>query len=368
MRRRLDAEPATIVILRHCFLGDFVVTIPALRALRQAYPYARIVFLTTTSLSSPRGERASASGIFDIEAGLIDEIVTYTYSDLRTEAGRSSIRERVGCHGPAVSLALSYSSEGLRSRLKRVVLCVLLGLPFPLGLRATRSLPAPRLFNRWRVGRIDVEHQYRAALSSVNQLFRSLGRSMVSLDLTYPTLARTRNHESMRIGIAPFTRQRVKQWPIESFAELIIRLSREGEVLFELYGAPEDREMSIRLLALVQGQANLTSSCGLLTPFQLRKSIENKDLLICLDSGPMHIASLVGTPVVAIFSQITLHQFWQPWGPDGHLVSNFVPCSQCDTRSSDCPLGTRACIDGISVDKVYDSVRTLMDSQVVDAS
>lgn len=357
------AVPTTIVVLRNCFFGDFVVGIPALRVLRSAYPAARIVFLTATSFAPGWRDRPQDNAVFDIDPGLIDEVVRYTSEDLSSRAARSALQVRIGCQGPAVSLALCYSADGLRSRLKRVLLCRLLRLPFPLGLTGTRTLPAQYPLNRWRVGRVDVAHQYQAALGSVNELLCSLNLSMAPLDSEVPSAARTQPSPTMLIGVVPFTKQPVKQWPLQRFAEVMYKVAQETGARFEVYGAPEEREMALQLDTLLQDRVAVTSLCGELTPAQLRQRLEAVDLLICLDSGPMHIASLVGTPVVAIFSQITLHQFWRPWGPGGSLVSTEVPCAQCDTRSGTCPLGTRACIDGISVDAVLQEVRLLLAAQ-----
>lgn len=350
----------TIVVLRNCFFGDFVVAIPALRALRTAYPDARIVFLTATSFAPGWKDRVQNNSLFDIERGLIDEVVHYNSEDLRNPVNRAALRARIKCTGPAVSLALCCSADGLRSRLKRVLLCGLLGLPFPLGLTGARTLPAQRTLNRWRVERADVVHQYQAALGSVNELLCRLNRQIMPLDFAVRPALLARRPAPMLIGVAPFTKQPVKQWPLERFAAVMVQLAQETGAHFEVYGAPEECEMALQLDAMLRGRAAVTSLCGALTPAQLRQRLETVDLLIGLDSGPMHVASLVGTPAVAIFSQITLHQFWRPWGPGGELVSTKVPCAQCDTRSGACPLGTRACIDGISADAVLQRVRLLL--------
>ena len=66
------ATPDTLVVVRNCFVGDFVVAIPALRKLRQAFPRARIVFLTATSFASGWKDKPLDDGVFRIEPGLID--------------------------------------------------------------------------------------------------------------------------------------------------------------------------------------------------------------------------------------------------------------------------------------------------------
>jgi len=134
-------------------------------------------------------------------------------------------------------------------------------------------------------------------------------------------------------------------------------------VRFEIYGAPGERDQALQLDGMLGSTVSRVSLCGELTLLQLRKHIERVDVLLCLDSGPAHIASLVGTPVVAIFSQITLPNFWRPWGPQGALISFEVPCAACDTRTGQCPLGTKACIGGIEADTVTQEVRAVLSAR-----
>jgi ADP-heptose:LPS heptosyltransferase len=258
-----------------------------------------------------------------------------------------------------LTVALCYSADSLLSRLKRVVLCRALALPFPLGLTGARTLPAQHWLNRWRVGRGNIAHQQDAATACVDEALRQLGMPAIP---TTPVALRSLPvaNRACVVGVAPFTKQPVKQWPLERFANVMRSLSGDMNVRFEIYGAAEERDQALQLDGMLGDSVSKVSLCGELTPQQLRKHVENVDLLLCLDSGSAHIASLVGTPVVAIFSQITLHNFWRPWGPQGSLISVDVPCAACDTRTGQCPLGTKACIDGVQADTVAQRVRAVL--------
>ena len=356
-------SPKTILVLRNCFFGDYVVVIPALRKLRRAFPDARIVLLVSTTFSRGWSHLPPDNTIFDIEPELINQVIRYTSEDLESKTARRALRARISYQEPIVSLHIGYSGESLLSRLKRIVLCKLLFLPFPNGLLGSQVLPAQKLFNRWRRGRNDIIHQYEAALASVNLLLQKFAVQPLLPD---SGMLLTKSHAKLKsdkiIGLAPFSKQQVKQWPLERFAELIKHLASETGAHFEVYGASVERDMECQLSTIIEGCNNVTFLCGVLSPFELRKRLEAVDLLICLDSGPMHIACLVGTPVVAIFSQITLHNFWRPWGPYSSVVSTDVQCTQCNTRTGVCPMGTRACIDNISVDEVIKQVYKILNN------
>jgi ADP-heptose:LPS heptosyltransferase len=355
------AHPATIVVLRNCFFGDFIVTIPALRELRRCYPSSRFVLLTTTAFSKNWGRNSVDKGIFGVEDGLIDEVVVLSRNDIFKESGRGLIRSKIAADSLTITIALCYSGESLIARLKRIVLCKVLRLPFPHGLCEPVTLPFKKL-DKWRVGRSDVLHQYQSALASISEVTRYSGSSNYSPQPN-PVRNRSKNiGESLSIGLAPFSKQPVKQWPIERFVFIIEQLSKKFNINFEIYGGVEDICKSDNLVSSFSRQVKIKSFCGATSPAELRKRIENIDLLICVDSGPMHLACLTGTPLVAVFSQIALHQYWRPWGGRSATVSTNVACSQCGTQNGMCPNQTNACINNISDELVFSKTLEMLEN------
>ena len=348
-------NPDTLFVLRNCFFGDFIVAVPALRRLRAAFPDTEIVFLTATSFAPGWRDRPQDDAIFQIEPGLIDRVVRYTGQDLRTRRARAALQRELARPGTAATVALVYAADSLTSRCKRLLLCRVLGLPFPHGLTAGHTLPAQTRLNRWRLQRTDVAHQKDAALASADELLAAAGVRGVAHD-TSPNARRQGRSGPPTIGVAPFSKQPVKQWPVAHFAALMVELHETLGARFEVYGAPGEVALAAELDTALAGRVPVASLCGKLSPAELRWHIENIDVLVALDSGPMHLASLVNTPVVALFAQITLHAFWRPWGVAGSLVAHDVPCRACNTMDGECPLQTKACIDGIAVDKVLQQV------------
>lgn len=103
-----------------------------------------------------------------------------------------------------------------------------------------------------------------------------------------------------RLAIAPKSRWPAKDWPLEKFRE-VVRCLRDAHPNLDVIvlGGPGDRAVGDELIAgLGEGVHNL---CGL-TPFlALGSQLREVDVLLCNDSGPMHFAAAVGTPVVALF-------------------------------------------------------------------
>jgi heptosyltransferase-2 len=141
-----------------------------------------------------------------------------------------------------------------------------------------------------------------------------------------------------------------KCWYPDRFGEMGKRLSEKWQARVLLFGKEEERPIVHEILKHMGMKGiDLTGKTGLL---QLAALIERCTLLVTNDTGTMHVATAVGTPVVAIFGS-TPPLTTGPWG-DGHVVvKRDVPCSPCWKRI--CPTDHQ-CMDLITVDEVEEAV------------
>ncbi|MBM4308848.1 MAG: glycosyltransferase family 9 protein, partial [Deltaproteobacteria bacterium] len=148
-----------------------------------------------------------------------------------------------------------------------------------------------------------------------------------------------------------------KCWHPDRFAELGRRLCERWKATALIFGREEERSMADRILkSLGGGGIDFTGKTHLL---QLAALLERCRLLVTNDTGTMHVASAVGTPIVAIFGS-TDPVATGPWG-DGHVVvRKEVSCSPCFKRV--CPTDHR-CMEGITVDEVEKVVSKKLEEQ-----
>jgi ADP-heptose:LPS heptosyltransferase len=126
------------------------------------------------------------------------------------------------------------------------------------------------------------------------------------------------------IAIHPYTSDPVKQWPIEKFMELAKRIAREMKVKVVLVGKAEGQGQSPSgtvpsSIDTGDGIVNLANKTSLV---ELAQILRQCRLLVSCDSGPVHLAAAVGTPVVALFRNDLPGKTaarWGPWGK-GHKV------------------------------------------------
>jgi len=122
------------------------------------------------------------------------------------------------------------------------------------------------------------------------------------------------------VAIHPWTSNPKKQWPIERFQALIARLAQEPGVRPIVIGGGEEQ---MHVADVMQDQhERVVNLVGRLSLTELAALLRTVRLLVSNDSGPMHLAAVVGTPVVALFGMEdrgSHPQRWGPWG-DGHTV------------------------------------------------
>jgi ADP-heptose:LPS heptosyltransferase len=121
------------------------------------------------------------------------------------------------------------------------------------------------------------------------------------------------------IVIHPWTSDPVKQWPVERFRELAQKIVKETDLDVLIVGGPEALQKSAIFNSLDKRIKNLT---GKTTLVELASILLKSKLLISGDSGPVHLACAVGTPVIALFRNDIPGKGpkrWGPWG-EGNVV------------------------------------------------
>jgi ADP-heptose:LPS heptosyltransferase len=195
--------------------------------------------------------------------------------------------------------------------------------------------------------------------------------------LVVPEDARARAHASFAATSRPLVGLHVsggresKQWHLDRFAEVGRRLVAERAGTIVLTGAPGDRDMveavenqlAARLLNRPGGPAviNAAGSTDLVDLAALLASI---DILITSDTGPMHLAAAVGTPVVALFGPSDPVRYGPRAPAERVLFAADVrcrPCGQVRLPPPRCRGHVPDCMSGIAVEDVVAAARDLLD-------
>jgi len=337
-----------IIVRGTNWIGDAVMSIPALRELRRIFPDSHISLHT----------RSWAEGLFR-DADFIDDLVTF-------EKNRWKIKDvydnaqflRDDGYELAVLFPNSFESAVTTffSRIPRRI-----GYNKDVrGLLLTDPIAVPEWKNR--------KHEVFYYLNLVEEVERRiLGRDTVAQ--TIPNIALNISEErkeearkklsdlgvdltkkTIALGVGS-TNSRAKRWPAELYAKLNDKLQIELGVNVILVGSEDEKGVSESVIKLsnkkpkdVTGKTDLAEAVAMLSVI---------DLLIANDMGLAHIAPAVGTQTIAIFGP-TNAETTRPYSLNAEVIRKDVECSPCMLR--DCPIDHR-CMTRISVDEVFEAVK-----------
>ncbi|HUP28070.1 MAG TPA: glycosyltransferase family 9 protein [Chloroflexia bacterium] len=159
-------------------------------------------------------------------------------------------------------------------------------------------------------------------------------------------------------GAGAYSKARI--WPAEGFAQVARELGCVYNARVVLVGGPDEAGAAKNLEASLEGEVHILNLTGQTTIHETAAVLQRCDLFVGNDSGPMHIASTVGTPVVSIFGPSN----WRAWGPytppgeeNPHkIVARDLPCMPCLYRGHSLGLregcGPRPCLTGLHPDSV----------------
>jgi heptosyltransferase-2 len=138
-----------------------------------------------------------------------------------------------------------------------------------------------------------------------------------------------------------------KRWPARHFATLADELGRRGYAIW-LLGSPKDRPAGDEIVQLATAGAPL-NLCGVTSLAQAIDLIAAASVVVCNDSGLMHVAAALERPLVAVYGSSS-PGFTPPLSPRAQIISLNLPCSPCFKR--ECPLGHLDCLNKLEPARV----------------
>jgi lipopolysaccharide heptosyltransferase II len=196
-----------------------------------------------------------------------------------------------------------------------------------------------------RAGRRDrTRHAVEQAMDVLDYL--GLARPATpAVPLRYPRAALP--PAPLRIAFAPVSRWPTKNWPAEHFGRLAQRLGERGARILVL-GASADQAVGETICRLAPGIAE--NHCGRHALPELFGVLEQCDLLVASDTGPVHMAAALGRPCLVLFGP-TRPDWTGPYGPGHRILMHHLPCQPCLSRR--CRRGDHACLAELTPDEVF---------------
>lgn len=329
-------EQPRIMIVKLSAIGDVVHTLPALNALRHYYPHAHITWLV---------EETAADLIIGHPA--LDRVLVSRRKSwargLRTRRWRSHIRQIrdfiQALRDTRYDMVLDFQAA-----LKGALLIAMVRAHRKIGFGpGMEHQEHSYLVLNEKVPMVDMEIH---ALDRGLHLLESIGipHRAITYDLPIDAAARQTARELLAVdasqpnqipvAINPVAAWETKLWPTHRFAEVADRLIQHHNARVYFTGSRDDRRLVEQIMAKMQSAA--TNLAGQTTLKTLAALYQHMACVITTDTGPMHIAAAVQTPVVALFGP-TAEWRTGPYGPGHHVVATRMDCRPCFKRTCEKP-------------------------------
>ena len=372
----VDRNVRRVLIYRLGSLGDMLIALPALHLVARAFPEAERRLLT----NSPVHSKAPAAAAVLEGTGLVQGYLRYSVGT-RSVWELATLWWAILRFRPEVLvyLAAPRGTAAVERDLRFFRLC---GVGRVVGAPRTRALQEN--YGGLEPGTAEAKGmlmnaQLEPEAARLTRTVAALGEAFLedpeSWSLHLSDGERERAAEAIGaafaadtaapperwIAVSVGTKVQAKNWGVENWRALLKRLAgdlpRYGLLLL---GAPEESDASAFAAGgwVKGGGGPVVNLCGQLSPRESAAALERAAMFLGHDSGPMHLAASVGTPLVAVFAARNIPRQWFPFGAQHEVVYHAVECWGCGLET--CVEQRKKCITSITVDEVLTKVKALL--------
>ena len=323
-----DLKPFRILIRSSNWLGDAVMSVPAVRAIKHGRPDGHVTVAVPEKIAAMWKLIPEVDAIIPLPEGSLVPVV------------------RLLKQQSPFDVAILFPNS-LRVALETW----LSGIPRRAGYRGHwRNWLVDQIVREPRKPRPPEHHSLRF-LRIASQCGAEISK------VEPPTLHQTSNLKphTFKLGLCPGAEYGpAKRWLPERFAEAAAKITAQSSVEWILFGTKKDVPLGQQIAAAIGDRC--VNRIGQTTLDQLIDELSQCRLLLTNDTGTMHLAALLGVPVVAIFGST------EPLltGPLGHrhlILRHHVECSPCFLR--ECPIDFR-CMKAVTADEVATAVLSML--------
>jgi heptosyltransferase-2 len=334
-----NPTPPRILLVRFSSIGDLLLTTPLLRVLRRRYPDADLTFVTRADMADTLRDNPH-----------LTRLVTWpregSLRALARDLRQTPWTHRLDLHGSLRSRALRLLVGGRwhgysKHRVRRQLLVTTHGR---LGGRIAPV--ADRYFDA--ASALDVLPDGAPAEYFVTDI----AAGQATRFLADHHLASGRPLLALAPGAAHFT----KRWPTDHWLALAARMAATHDIV--VLGGPAEREVAVRIVAAAGPRA--ASAAGTVSLSGTAALLQRATAVVVGDTGILHLATAVGTPVVGLYGPTVEAFGFFPYHAHAVAVQHPLACRPCSSRGgAACPLGHHHCLVQILPAEVTDALASL---------
>ena len=322
-----DLKPFRILIRSSNWLGDAVMSVPAVRAIKNGRPDVHVTIAAPDKIAPMWKLIPEVDAIIPLPEGSLLSVVRL-------------LRQQM-----PFDVAILFPNS-LRVALETW----LSGIPRRVGYRGHwRSWLVNQIVREPRKPGPPEHHSLRFL-----RIARECGAETSNIEVPKPNQTSNIKHQTL-IGLCPGAEYGpAKRWLPERFAEAAAKITAQSSAQWILFGTKNDAAIGEQIAAAIGDHC--VNRIGQTTLDQLIDELRQCRLLLTNDTGTMHLAALLGVPVVAVFGS-TEPRLTGPLGNGHTILRHHVECSPCFLR--ECPIDFR-CMKAISADEVAGAVLSML--------
>lgn len=345
-----------ILCVRLDYLGDVLMSTPAMRALKHSLPGRHVTLLTSS------GGAAVAPYIPEIDETIVYGAPWLKNSDRHSASDDLAMIDRLreGRFDAAVIFTV-YSQNPLPSAMLCYLACI------PLRLAHCRENPY-QLLTHW-IPETEPHERVRHEVRRQLDLVALVGARTMDerLSFTVPSADAAQVQRILReldidperpwLAMHPGATAAARRYPPQQWAQAARELATTIGCPLIFTGSKEEAALVDQVR---HGIPNAHSLAGKLSLGQLAALIAQASVLVSNNTGPAHLAAAVGTPVVDLYALTNPQHI--PWQVESRVLFHDVPCRYC--YKSICPQGHHRCLTGVPPQQVAGAVRELLDTRM----
>lgn len=352
----LRNNPKKICIFRIGNIGDIICAIPAMIAIRKAYPDSHITLLTSPGKEGMTDAKELLEG-----AWYIDRLLVYYSHDIDSIAKIFQFGKRLRAESFDLWIVLPVELWNLKIVLRNMVFAKLCGVRKAAGF----TLSTIKFWTREQSNLYKFDNEVERLIKVLKSYNLPIEDEVV-YDLPLSPEVKKSAEEILSLhkisgenlfGFVPGAKYQINQWPLDYFVEVgryIINKYPVSKII--ILGGADDIEKGEYLKSRLNNDSAVINLAGKTSLLELAYLLKYFKLVVSNNTGPMHMAALGGAKVIGIFSSAELYGKWFPYGNNSRAIMNSFECEGCYYKCSN----DKRCIKAIKPESVKRDIEMML--------
>ncbi len=347
-RKKIPKGIKKILVFRVGNIGDIICAVPTMVVIRENFPEAKIVLLSSPGKKELAGAKELLTG-----AEFLDQMIIYYQQDIKNFKKRVKLIKRFKKEKFDLFIGLPQNLASFRILLRNIIFAKLIGVKYTFGFQVNTI----KLFKQIQSKYLKFDNEVKRLLKLVRREGLETNKTSFSLPISEKDKKIVREFLNSLgnknfIIINPNAKRQTYRWSLERFAEISSYLIDNYNVKILIIGGKNDKERTEKLKEMIGKEA--IDTAGEFTILQTIELSKHCQLLIGNNSAGVHMAAAAGTPTIGIYTAADFKDKWTPYGDKNIVLSKNPDCQICLKEKCE----NLKCLNMITVKEVVGAIKS----------